>query len=105
MLQETGKAAARSLGINSPLSVSAKRLLLGWRTTRSRDRKAEHEDSSAFRPIVTGDLAAMVLHHAVRGAQAKPSALADRLGGIERIKDALGFQNARSRIGELQQQF
>src|SRR5580698_3807351 len=75
------------------------------RRLRVRDRETQNEDSAALGAVVTGDLATMVLHYAIGGAQAKPGAFADRLGGIEGIKHALEFADTRPRIGEFQQHF
>ena len=55
------------------------------------------KQSAAFGLVLAGDLAAMVLDDAIDGAQAEPCTLADGLGGVEGIEDALRIANARRR--------
>ena len=56
--------------------------------------QANLKRGSAFGPVVAGDLSLVVLDHAVGRAESETGAFADRLGGVERIEDALGIAQA-----------
>jgi len=71
------------------------------RTALARDRQAEHKGGAAFGIILTGNLSPMILHDTVGGAQSQASAFADRLGGVERIEDAMRLFDARAAIGKM----
>src|SRR5579872_5453013 len=69
------------------------------------DGEAHDESGSAVAPVVTGDLALVVLDHAIGRTQAESRAFADRLGGIERIEHTLRLADAGSGIGKLEDDF
>src|SRR6266849_3947091 len=60
---------------------------------------------SAFRAVVAGDLSLVVLNHTIRRAESEDGAFAHRLGGVERVEDALGIAQAGARVGELDDHF
>src|SRR5262244_2623585 len=65
-------------------------------------RRKDHPDHGpAGRMIVGGNLAAMLLDDAVADAKPQPSALAHALGSVERVKSALGVEEAGTGIVEL----
>src|SRR5260370_22094214 len=59
------------------------------------DGQMQHEQGSALRLILAGDLPAMLLHHSIDRAQSQAGALADGLRGIERIEHAMRLFYAR----------
>src|SRR5208282_261723 len=60
---------------------------------------------SAFGTVVAGDLSLVVLDHTIRRAESKAGRFAHRLGGVERIEDALGIAQAGAGVGELHDHF
>ena len=54
---------------------------------RAREREAHREDGAAVRQAVGADLAAVLLDDLVADREPEPGALADRLGGEERVED------------------
>src|SRR5208337_626183 len=67
--------------------------------------KSNFKHGTAFGPVVASDLSLMVLNNAVSGTESETGAFADRLGGVERIEDALRIAQARAGIGELHDHF
>src|ERR1035437_4325686 len=63
--------------------------------------QANFKYGSAFGAVVTGDLPLVVLDYAVGGAESEPCAFAHRLGGVEKIEDALGIAQSGAGVGEL----
>src|ERR1700691_4398395 len=64
----------------------------------------DQERGAAFWAIEAFDASAVFLHDAVADAEAEAGALADGLGGEERIEDLLGGFDAGSAIGKLDDQ-
>src|SRR5438128_7178772 len=52
------------------------------------DRQLDGEHGATVRMVGGDDLTAVFLHDAVRDGQSEPGALADFLGGVERLEDA-----------------
>src|SRR5215469_15286425 len=65
----------------------------------------DDEQGAAFGLVAAGDLAAVVLHDAVDGAETEARAFADRLGGVEGIKNALRLADSGAGVGELKHDF
>src|SRR5579862_4481473 len=64
-------------------------------------RQAQDENCSALGLVVTCDLAAMVLHDSVDGAEAEAGAFTDGLGRVKGVKDAVRFFDAGAAVAEL----
>src|SRR5208282_2023236 len=56
---------------------------------------------SALGAVVTCDLSLVVLDYAIGGAESETGTFANRLGGVERIEDALGIAQTGTGVGEL----
>src|ERR1051325_10607851 len=67
--------------------------------------KPQNENGSACRAIIAGDLAAVVLHDAIGGAQSQACAFPDGLGGVEGVKDAIRFRDSGTSVRELDHYF
>ena len=68
---------------------------------RGRDgRKLNAERRAALRPVVTGNLSALILDQPVTNAEAKPGAFSDRLGRVKRIEHEARIANAGAGVGE-----
>ncbi len=65
-------------------------------------RESHYEQRPAFAFVLAGDLAAVILNHAIHRAQPEPRTFSHRLGGIERIENPLRFANPRPSIRKLQ---
>src|SRR5216683_5987813 len=74
----------------------------GWQPSA---RKPDFKCGAAFGAVVAGDLSLVVLDYAVGGAKSEAGAFADRLGGVERIEDALGIAQAGAGVGKLDDHF
>ena len=61
-----------------------------------------HTTSASLGQVLAGDLALMFLHHSVRHAQAQTRSLANRFGGVERIKDAVRIADSGAGVGKFQ---
>src|SRR6266568_514105 len=55
--------------------------------------------------VVAGDLALVILHHAIGGAETQPGAFTNGLGGIERVEDTLRITQAWAGVGEFDDDF
>src|SRR5256885_434238 len=75
--------------------------LFRWGAGASMAREFDGQLRSAFRPAGGVDLSAEILDDAVRDGESEAETLAQRLGGEERIEDAvdLGRRNALAVIG------
>src|SRR5579863_7722218 len=69
------------------------------------DRELDGEDGATFGSVVASDLTGVVLDDAIHSAQAQSCALADWLGGIERIENALRVAESRAGVREQQHDF
>src|ERR1700687_5466244 len=67
--------------------------------------KPDFKCGAAFGAVVAGDLSLVVLDYAVGGAESEAGAFANRLGGVERIEDALGSAQAGAGGGKLDDHF
>src|SRR5260370_38866160 len=63
--------------------------------------EADFKRRSAFRAVIAGDLSFVVLDYTVRGAEPETGPLADRLGVVETMKDALGIARTGALAGEM----
>src|SRR5271169_2128902 len=58
-----------------------------------RHRESHDEQRAAFRLVLAGNLAPVLLDDSIHSAKAQTRALADGLGGIERIENPLRLAN------------
>ena len=66
---------------------------------------SKHEHRAAFGLVLASDLSAVILDHAIYGAEAQTSAFADGLGGVEGIENPQRVANAGAGIGKLEHGF
>src|SRR5262249_24714153 len=64
-------------------------------------RQLDLNNRSALRIVVSGDVAAVLLHDAVADTEPQSRAFAHTLGGVERIEDSLGILDPRSVVDKL----
>src|SRR5579859_3667449 len=86
-------------------SVRASRVQRACRCAVISGGKTKSENRPALRQILAGNLATMILDNAVGGTQAESGASANRFGGIERVKYALGFADTRTRVRKFEHHF
>ena len=67
---------------------------------RQGSRQFNAKNGAAFLAIVTVNFSAVLLDDTEADAEAEAGALADRLGGVERIKDAVRLLDAGAVVGE-----
>src|SRR5258708_6341998 len=74
---------------------------LGHRLLTDRHRQADLKHGASLGMVLGGDLATVFLHDAVTDAQSQPGAFAHAFGGVERIENVLGINDAGTGIMEL----
>src|SRR4029077_5609827 len=70
-----------------------------WQDSQNR-RQFHAEDRTTFLPVVRENFSTMLLNNAEANAEAQTRALANRLGRIEWIEDALRVLEAGTGVGE-----
>src|SRR5262249_27561860 len=58
------------------------------------------ENGAALLSVVAKDLPSVFLHNAETDAKSEPGALANGLGGVKRVENAMRFFDPRARIGK-----
>src|SRR5258708_36073562 len=63
-------------------------------------RQGHGKNGAALGTVVASQLTQVPAHDAMRGAETKPDALADRLGGVERLEYVIGSGNTATIVGQ-----